>query len=104
MDITLQNIVNTIKAELVNYVEPINLYLIGSNSTGITNNTDIDIAVIVPDSTNCYQLIKQLSQTIARIIVSYGIFINLSPIKAFSFENNSTEFIKNIKDFGIEIL
>ncbi len=98
----LPNILSEIRSIIYKCTYPIKLFIIGSNSEGITNNTDIDIIVIVNDEVDHFTFLEQVSQLINETIISNNILISINPISATDFENNSSEFILNIKTRGFE--
>lgn len=102
MEAILSNLLAEIKATIHKCLIPIRTFIIGSNSEGIINNTDIDIIVIVNDEVDYYIFLEQISQSINNIIISNNILISVYPISTSEFENNSSEFIQNIKKRGFE--
>lgn len=102
MNPILPNLLTEIKAIIYKYVVPIKTIIIGSNSENINYNTDIDIIVIVSDEVNHFIFLEQVSQFINETICLYNIFISIYPISVTDFENDSSEFILNIKTKGRE--
>nr|DAP46149.1 MAG TPA: hypothetical protein [Caudoviricetes sp.] len=102
MELILSNILTEIKAIIHKCLIPLRTFIIGSNSEGIINNTDIDIIVIVNDGIDYFIFLEQISQNINDLIISNNILISVYPISASEFESNSSEFIQNIKERGFE--
>lgn len=99
---TLANLLTEIKAIIYKCIIPIKTFIIGSNSESIINNTDIDIIVIVNDKVDHFIFLERISQFITETIISNNILISIYPISVTEFENNSSEFIRNIKTTGLE--
>ena len=97
------------KIELV--IHPVKLLTYGS--TNNRENTDeelngenikardFDIAVIVSDTENIYELVKSLRSIMKDVIIEYGIMVNITPIHESVFLHGKSEFLDNVRKTGM---
>lgn len=106
MDKRIKLLINPIKEYLVKiYGERIkDVILYGSCVRGeSTEDSDIDILVLVDDSLNPFEVRKRLSNLLFDILLEKGEFISVIAVPEHFFEKYNSPFILNIKKEGVTV-
>jgi hypothetical protein len=101
--------VDFFKRKILDIFKPIKIVHIGSNSATDNQNNeydykrDFDFIIVVEDTINCYEYIKQISSILKEIIVKYGLETHAYPIKDSIYKDGESEFLKNVRQEATEI-
>jgi len=104
MDERIKSLINRIKAHLVKMyggkIKKVILY--GSYVRGeSTQNSDIDILVLVDKSLNPFEVRKSLSDLLFDILLDEGELISVIAIPESMYENYNSPFMLNVKKEGL---
>ncbi|GHS91356.1 hypothetical protein FACS1894174_05280 [Bacteroidia bacterium] len=97
------------KAKILEIFKPVKILHIGSNCVVKNQNNeydyerDIDLIIIVNDTVDYYEYIKQFSLVLKDAMVRYDVEINAYPIKESIYQHGESEFLTNVRNNAIEI-
>lgn len=104
MDERIKHLANKIKEHLIKtYGERIKqVILYGSQVRGeTTQDSDVDILVVVDESTNPFEVRKSLSDLLFDIILEEGELVSVIAVPEHFFKNYNSSFLLNMKKEGV---
>ena len=61
---------------------------------------DLDLAIIIPDSTDAFEAARALAAALARLTEQTGVLVSCFPISVGRFQNDGSQFIRNVRRDG----
>ena len=104
MDSDIRDAIEALKDELATvYGDRLNqVILYGSHARGEgTEDSDIDIMVVLQDEVEPYKEISELADAVYRIELDHGVLFSLAPISKADYEHRRSPLLLNVRREGV---
>ena len=96
----LGSLLPQIAAELRAAVPGVSATLVFGSAGEEGSPRDLDLAVIVPDDGSAFETVRALAPVLARLTVEAGALVSCFPIKLGCFNDDVSQFVRNVKNNG----
>jgi|ERR1039458_7234688 hypothetical protein len=83
--------------------ELLDLYLLGSARSASESTVDADTVAVMSDATSQLEFARRVAPVITRHSRRSECLLTCFPVRRTEFEQNASQFIRNVHEFGIKL-